>query len=110
MIIGNAEILRELAVSDLPREELLDYINDIRTNGHHMLELVNDLLELSAVEAGSAELTEEELRIEQLGLEALASARRLSCGPPPKSRGGYCDGSSIPVGGSAAESNKCCFI
>jgi signal transduction histidine kinase/CHASE3 domain sensor protein len=50
-IIGFAEALHENLVGDLT-EEQREYIGDILGSGEHLLELINDILDLSKVEAG----------------------------------------------------------
>ncbi len=48
-IIGFAELMRD---PDLPREDYLNYINVITRNGRALAEIINDILDLSKVEAG----------------------------------------------------------
>ncbi len=54
-IIGFSEVLLERLFGDLnPKQE--DYLKDIFTSGKHLLQLINDILDLSKVEAGRMDL------------------------------------------------------
>ena len=54
-VIGMSDILMEKYFGDLtPQQE--DYIKDIRESGHHLLSLINDILDLSKIEAGHSPL------------------------------------------------------
>jgi signal transduction histidine kinase len=54
-IIGFSEVLKEKLFGDL-NDKQLEYMRDIHTSGHHLLSLINDILDLSKVEAGRMEL------------------------------------------------------
>jgi CheY-like chemotaxis protein/anti-sigma regulatory factor (Ser/Thr protein kinase) len=54
-IIGFSEVLIERMFGDL-NERQDEYLNDILTSGRHLLSLINDILDLSKVEAGRMEL------------------------------------------------------
>ena len=54
-IIGFSEVLLERLFGDL-NEKQEDYLKDIFTSGKHLLGLINDILDLSKVEAGRMEL------------------------------------------------------
>ena len=54
-IIGFSEVLREEMFGPL-NERQADYLNDILTSGRHLLSLINDILDLSKIEAGKMEL------------------------------------------------------
>jgi PAS domain S-box-containing protein len=55
-IIGFSEILGDQTFGDL-NERQLKYASHILDSGHHLLQLINDILDLSKVEAGRLELT-----------------------------------------------------
>ena len=54
-IIGFSEVLQEHMFGDM-NEKQEEYINDIHGSGKHLLSLINDILDLSKVEAGRMEL------------------------------------------------------
>jgi PAS domain S-box-containing protein len=55
-ILGFSEVMRLERFGQLPNEKYRGYVNDIYTSGAHLLSLINDLLDLSKVEAGKLEL------------------------------------------------------
>ncbi|HYT96959.1 MAG TPA: ATP-binding protein, partial [Casimicrobiaceae bacterium] len=54
-IIGFSEVLLERLFGDV-NEKQDDYLKDIHSSGRHLLSLINDILDLSKVEAGRMEL------------------------------------------------------
>jgi len=56
-IIGFAEVMMEERLGPIGNERYRQYLKDIRTSGEHVISLVNDLLDLSKIEAGKLELT-----------------------------------------------------
>ena len=75
VIIGNAEILGEQNLQSLSREDLAAYVRDIQDSGTYLLDLVNDLLDLSKAEAGRMALVEETFELEVLLSESLEMAQ-----------------------------------
>jgi len=65
-IIGFSEIIESQSYGSLGNEKYLEYAHDIRESGQHLLDLINDILDLSKIESGAAELFEEEIEIEHL--------------------------------------------
>jgi signal transduction histidine kinase len=55
-IIGFSEVLGERVFGDLA-EKQSEYVHDIHGSGHHLLSLINDILDLSKIEADRLELT-----------------------------------------------------
>ncbi|MBU3887184.1 PAS domain-containing sensor histidine kinase [Methylosinus sporium] len=60
-IIGFAEVMMEERFGALGNERYKEYLKDIHTSGEHVLSLVNDLLDLSKIEAGKFELDVERI-------------------------------------------------
>jgi signal transduction histidine kinase len=54
-IIGFSQVLREGMVGEV-NEKQREYLDDILSSGNHLLSLINDVLDLSKVEAGQMEL------------------------------------------------------
>jgi signal transduction histidine kinase len=54
-IIGFSEVLIERMFGELNAKQL-EYLKDIHESGHHLLALINDVLDLSKIEAGRMEL------------------------------------------------------
>ena len=69
-IIGFSQVLREEIVGEV-NEKQTEYLDDILSSANHLLSLINDVLDLSKVEAGQIEL-----EIAPFSLPRLARARR----------------------------------
>ena len=54
-VIGFSEVLRDRMFGEL-NEKQEEYLNDIHASGQHLLSLINDVLDLSKIEAGRMEL------------------------------------------------------
>jgi len=54
-VLGGSELLAEGVLGEL-NEKQAEYIHDINESGEHLLSLINDVLDLSKVEAGRLEL------------------------------------------------------
>jgi signal transduction histidine kinase len=54
-ILGFSQVLREEMVGKV-NEKQAEYLDDILSSGNHLLSLINDVLDLSKVEAGQVEL------------------------------------------------------
>jgi PAS domain S-box-containing protein len=55
-IIGFAEVIAEERFGSLGNERYKEYVKDIHASGGHVMSLINDLLDLSKIEAGKADL------------------------------------------------------
>jgi signal transduction histidine kinase len=73
-IIGFSEALTERMFGDL-NEKQDEYLKDIYASGHHLLSLINDILDLSKIEAGRMELELTDFDLPQAILDALTLVR-----------------------------------
>jgi len=73
-IIGFAEIMQHEVMGPVGNEQYRSYITDIHMSGTHLLQLINDILDLTKAEAGKLELNEETI---DLG-EVIRSVVRVS--------------------------------
>jgi signal transduction histidine kinase len=64
-IIGFAELIRDRTRGPVPEEYVQD-ARDIHASGQHLLEMINEVLDLSKIEAGRHDFVEEELNLGQL--------------------------------------------
>jgi len=76
-IIGYAEMLEEEAV-DVGQDDLLPDLGKIRSAGRHLLGVINDVLDLSKIEAGRTELYLETFSVATLVDEVASTVRRLT--------------------------------
>lgn len=58
-IIGFSDLMRQEVLGPLGTDAYRDYLDDIKASGAHLLALIADILDLSRIEAGHFELTEE---------------------------------------------------
>ncbi len=58
-ILGFSEMMKSEVFGPLPNEKYKEYANDIHASGSHLLNLINEILDLSRIEAGRYKLNEE---------------------------------------------------
>lgn len=75
-ILGYSELLREEA-EDLGYSDFIPDLEQIRTAGVHLLSLINDILDISKIEAGKMELYCETFEISVTIREVVATAQPL---------------------------------
>ena len=73
-IIGFSQMLEEKAFGEL-NEKQLRYANNIYESGMHLLNLINDILDLSKIEAGKLELEPSKVKIASLLENSLVMIR-----------------------------------
>ena len=56
-IIGFADVMREERFGPVGNDRYREYLKDIQTSGAHLVSLINDLLDLSKIEAGKVDLS-----------------------------------------------------
>jgi signal transduction histidine kinase len=90
-IIGFSDLIRMRLKDQSANEKIAGYIDDINGAGWHLLRVINDILDLSKIEAGKLDLSEEEVEIADV-IESCArmikgqvdeNAIELVCDVPP---------------------------
>ena len=65
-ILGFSEVMKSEVFGPLPNQQYKDYANDIHSSGQHLLNLINEILDLSRIEAGRHELNEEAVTLSHI--------------------------------------------
>jgi signal transduction histidine kinase/DNA-binding response OmpR family regulator len=73
-VIGFSDVLLDQMFGGL-NEKQDEYVRDIRNSGRHLLELINEILDLSKVEAGQMELDRDAVSVSDLLEHAVAMVR-----------------------------------
>src|SRR5215469_13921016 len=83
-IIGFSEILESGMFGPLGAEKYIEYSRDIRESGEYLLDVINDILDMSKIEAGGIRLSPETLELDSLLADCIrvvstrASEKRLA--------------------------------
>lgn len=72
VIIGFSEVMLEERFGPIGNERYRDYLRDIHASGAHLTSLVNDLLDLSKIEAGKIELTFTSVNLNEVVQQSVA--------------------------------------
>ncbi len=80
-VIGFSSVLKKNRAGRLSRSEL-DLIERILVNGKHLLSLINDILDISKIEAGRMVLDVEEVDVVALAHETLSQLEGQATGKP----------------------------
>lgn len=62
-ILGFSEVMAKEVLGPMQSDTYRDYARDIHESGHHLLALINEILDLSRIEAGRYQLNEEPLSL-----------------------------------------------
>jgi len=74
-IIGFSEVLRDELFGPLGQDRYKDYASDIHSSGVHLLNVINDILDVAKAEAGKLELSEETVRPDEMVDDVLRLVR-----------------------------------
>jgi signal transduction histidine kinase len=70
-IIGFSEVISKELFGPIANEKYLEYIEDIHTSSLHLLSIINDVLDMSKIEAGKVELAKEIVNIQHVISEVM---------------------------------------
>ncbi len=65
-IIGFSEIIKTEALGPVGNTKYHEFSHDIHASGQHLLELINDILDLSKIESGKLKLYEEDIEVPEV--------------------------------------------
>jgi PAS domain S-box-containing protein len=71
-IIGFSELMIDEKFGPIANDRYRDYLRDINRSGNHVLDLVNDLLDISKIEAGEQDMAYEAVSLNEALAEAVA--------------------------------------
>ena len=74
-IIGFSELMKNETFGPIGNPKYEEYMGDIHFSARHLLDIINDVLDMSKIEAGKVELIEREVVIS----EVLESVKRIMC-------------------------------
>ncbi len=83
-IIGFSEMMQMQALGPIGQPQYLDYVNDIHDSGSHLLEIINNILDMARIEVGRLQLEESEVAVGEVidscraAIEREASRARLT--------------------------------
>ncbi|MDD9876975.1 MAG: ATP-binding protein [Magnetovibrio sp.] len=81
-ILGFSHVIRDQALGPAETIRYADYADDIHASGQMLLSLINDLLDLSKIEAGKYEIADEQIDLE----ETVDAVHRLFAGQAEATR------------------------
>ncbi|WP_319507258.1 HAMP domain-containing sensor histidine kinase [uncultured Methanolobus sp.] len=76
-IIGFSDLMKDGIAGELS-EKQIHYTSNISTSGKHLLAIINDILDLSKIEAGEMQLNYEEVSVKEIVDEVIMSLNPLS--------------------------------
>ncbi|MFC4352096.1 ATP-binding protein [Fodinicurvata halophila] len=77
-IIGFSDFMRQDRIRPLPTERLQEYANDIHASGNYLLDLINDILNMSKIEAQRYELHEAQVKLADLLEQSMTLVKNLA--------------------------------
>ncbi len=78
VIIGFSEVLRDTSSTQLDDNDRTEFCDNIVNSGHHLLELINDVLDLAKVEAGQMHMAPEQFFIAPVLREIISTMKPLA--------------------------------
>lgn len=70
-ILGFSEVMAKEVLGPLDNPIYKEYANDINDSGKHLLDLINEILDLSRIEAGRQTISEEIVRLPEIAEDAI---------------------------------------
>jgi PAS domain S-box-containing protein len=75
-ILGFSEVIKSQMFGPIGTQKYADYAGDIHTSGQHLLDLINDVLDLAKLEAGKLDLRETDISLASIVAQCIALLRQ----------------------------------
>jgi PAS domain S-box-containing protein len=75
-ILGFSEVIKSQMFGPIGTAKYADYAADIHTSGQHLLDLINDVLDLAKLEAGKLDLRETDISLAAIVAQCVALVRQ----------------------------------
>ena len=90
-IIGFSEVMAHELFGAMGQPKYKEYVNDILRSGRHLLDVINDILDIAKLQSGKAELNRQPVRVGELiedslrmmGAQAKAGEIEITCAIEP---------------------------
>jgi len=81
-IIGFSEVMKNETFGPIENPKYVEYLADIHFSARHLLDIINDVLDMSKIEAGKVELVECEVKVSELftSVQVIMGARASEVG------------------------------
>lgn len=70
-IIGFSELIQSQTFGEIQEPRYLEYANDIHKSGHHLLLVINDILDMSKIESGNMQLELQKVELAEVAESCL---------------------------------------
>lgn len=70
-VIGFSEVIAEQMFGSVGSPKYIEYANDIQASGRHLLDMINDILDISRIEAGQLDLADEPVVLTDVVAQAM---------------------------------------
>lgn len=77
-ILGFSDLVRKLAADGMPTEKIIEYASDIHDSGKHLLDLINDVLDLSRIESNAMKVEIEPVDTRRAMQSAIETVRPMA--------------------------------
>lgn len=77
-ILGFSEIIKSKSLGEIGNPKYEEYIEDIYNSGRNLLDIINDVLDISEIEAKKRIFLKEEIDLEEVALDCLSAINALA--------------------------------
>ncbi len=105
-MLGYTDLILDEIFGEVP-EPIRDILERVRNNGQHLLGLINDVLDLSKIEAGQLTLSLDDYAMEEVMHVVVTSVESLAAGKKLALQGRSCRPICRPAAATSGGSPRC---